>query len=241
MKNQVFPWIGVAVVLQLATACTLHAALITSITEGLTGPYTIVSSVADGGAGLQDGSEAFVDRTNRPWTGPSGGSIASYLLGLEYVKTRNNDKDNDNLAVAVTFGDFARVYLFDYHTVNVPVTGAMFTTVDTNQIALNEGGTLRSYWLRQAVVAPGDTITIGRGSSLMWGLAVAPRPSVLQWEGDAGTGWNNGTNAVDTNWTDGTTAPGDQVKPMSGNDLVFTRAGTYSGDLDLGGANFELN
>ncbi len=241
VKNQFFPWIGVAVVLQLATPCTLHAALITSITEGLTGPYTIVSSVVDGGPGLQDGSEAFVDRSNRLWTGPSGGSIASYLLGLEYVKTRNNDKDNDNLAVAVTFGDFARVYLFDYATVNVPVTGAMFTTVDTNQIALNENGPLRSYWLRQAVVAPGDTITIGRGSTLMWGLAVAPRPSVLQWEGDSGTGWNDGTDAVDTNWTDGTTAPGDQVKPMSGNDLVFTSAGTYSGDLDLGGATFELN
>ncbi len=65
--------------------------------------------------------------------------------------------------------------------------------------------------------------------------------AVLVWEGNVGTGWNDGIVGSDTNWTDGTTAPGNQVKPLPGDDVVFTSAGAYTGTLDLGGATFELN
>lgn len=243
VKDRALIRAAISIVLLLATACSLNAGLITDITESgtaQTGVYGLVASVADGGPGLQQGSLAFMDRAYF-WTGSGTDPIADYLLGLEYVKTRNSDKSVADLAVDITFGDFARVYLFDYSTVNVSVTGATFTTVGTGRIALDESGASRTYWLRQAVVAPNDTITVGRDSGLMWGLAAAPASSVLHWQGDAGTGWNDGTVGVDTNWTDGTASPGDQRKPATGVDLVFTSAGTYSGTLNLGGAAFDLN
>jgi hypothetical protein len=72
-------------------------------------------------------------------------------------------------------------------------------------------------------------------------LAVPCFASVLTWQGDAGTGWNSGTVASNTNWTDGTASPGDQRKPAAGDVLVFNTGGTYSGDLTLGGATVDVD
>ncbi len=178
MRNRVARWVVVSVALELAMACTLQAGIITDITKtgtGHAGDYGIVASVADGGLGLQEGSLAFMDRSYF-WTEPATGPIASYLLGLEYVKSRNNDKNVAGLEVDITVGELAFVYLFDYSTVSLGVSGATFTTVGTNEIALDESGKHKTYWLRKAMVAPNQTITLGRDSGLMWGLAVQPVP-----------------------------------------------------------------
>jgi len=55
----------------------------------------------------------------------------------------------------------------------------------------------------------------------------------LTWEGDVGTGWFDDVSG-DTNWS------GDAL-PAAGYDLVFTSAGTYAGDLTLGGQTIALN
>ena len=245
MSNRAVVWSVLSVALQFGIGST-DAALITNITEsgtGQHGAYTFVASVADGGAGLQEGSLAFVDRSY-PWATPVGSSsIADYLLGLEYVQSRNDDKAVSDLAIEITFGSFARAYLFDSTSINVPVTGATFIDMGTDDIALDHGSTygIITYSVRSAVVAAGDTITIGRDPSLMWGLAAAPASSVIYWQGDVGTGWNDGTVGVDTNWTDNTAAPGDQRQVLSGSDVVFTSAGTYTDTLDLGGVTYDLN
>jgi len=72
-------------------------------------------------------------------------------------------------------------------------------------------------------------------------LAVPSLAAVLTWQGDAGTGWNDGTVASNTNWTDGTASPTDQRKPAAGDVLVFNTGGIYSGDLTLGGAAVDVD
>jgi hypothetical protein len=62
-------------------------------------------------------------------------------------------------------------------------------------------------------------------------LALPAHAGVLTWEGDVGTGWNDGTVGSNTNWADGTS----HRKPSSGDTLVFNTSGIYSGDLTLGG------
>jgi len=176
MRNRALHLAIVSVALQLAMACTLQAGIITNITEsgtGQTGPYAIVASVADGGPGLQDGSLEFLDRSY-VWTGPDTGPMASYLVGLEYVMTRNDDKNVPDLTVDFTFGELANVFLLDFRAVSVPVTGATFTTVGTNEIASTHPDA--PFNLRKAMVAPGTTITVIGRDSLMWGLAVQPVP-----------------------------------------------------------------
>ena len=179
MRNKVAHWVIVSVALQLAMVCTLQAGIITDIVEsgtGQFGDYAVVASVADGGPGLQEGSPIYVDRSNNFWSGPNDDPMASYLVGLEYVMTRNNDKNVSDLRVDITVGELANVYLFDYSSVSLGVAGATFTTVGPNEIAQLEAGNNKTYYLRKAQVGPNETVSIIGRDGLMYGLAVQPVP-----------------------------------------------------------------
>lgn len=68
-------------------------------------------------------------------------------------------------------------------------------------------------------------------------LGPVGRAATLYWTGSVSTNWFD-TDGGNTNWRN---ALNEQVLPTDGDDLVFTSAGTYTGNLTLGGATITLN
>lgn len=70
------------------------------------------------------------------------------------------------------------------------------------------------------------------------GVPVTPlEAATLYWTGNVGSNWFD-VDGVNTNWRN---AANEQVLPTNGDDLIFTSAGTYTGNLTLGGATITLN
>lgn len=75
-------------------------------------------------------------------------------------------------------------------------------------------------------------------------LLVVNTPAVvgaatLIWEGDVGNNWFAGTAGTNTNWFN--QSNNQQVLPVSGDDLVFTASGIYTGSLTLAGERIAPN
>ena len=93
----------VVLVLSLFAGMT-HAALITGV-ERLNPDGNSGDTPVEIAADLQNGSLTFVDRTHEYEELPAG------LLGADYIKVANDDKDNPNLQYDVTLSSGATMYL----------------------------------------------------------------------------------------------------------------------------------
>lgn len=61
--------------------------------------------------GMREDAKAFVDREHHEWNGATEAGIPDYLLGGDYIKTFNNDKDVGRFEVDVTLDRPAMVYV----------------------------------------------------------------------------------------------------------------------------------
>ncbi|MCC7475794.1 MAG: FecR domain-containing protein [Pirellulales bacterium] len=65
-----------------------------------------------GTGGFKEDALAYVDRPNHDWSGVDRRGLPRYLLGADYVKTFNDDKALDHIAISVTLAKPARLFVF---------------------------------------------------------------------------------------------------------------------------------
>lgn len=175
----------VSIVLGLAAALPVlsaHAIILSAVNTGSLDP-TDVYQVVPGG--LQEDSASYIDRVHQY------NDVPAYLLGLDYVKTANDDKTAANLQVALTTGpQAADIFLFLDNRLwdgSFPASMSWVGTlgfVDTGDIiGIDEAAngsidnTSRVFLLQN--VAPGTTVLLGQndGSTRnMYGIAARSVP-----------------------------------------------------------------
>ena len=152
----------------------------------------IITGAIDNGSGsevvvggLDEGVLAFIDRTYDWVSAPGYDTIADMgLVGADYIKLANDDKNQADYEIDVTLSQDAKVFLFwdERASVNSWIAALGFTDTGDRVIGLDALGDIYEHIVYTADLSAG-THTFGElgqsGSVSMYGIAAVPVPGAV--------------------------------------------------------------
>ena len=89
--------------------------------------------------GMQEDAKAFADREEHEWNGVTTQGMPAYLLGGDYVKTFNNDKVKNDIAITVKLDRTAKLYILFDNRIPAPAWLKKDFRLTGDEIGVDEG------------------------------------------------------------------------------------------------------
>lgn len=140
--------------------------------------------------GMREDAKAFVDRLHHEWNGVEPDGMPEYLIGGDYVKTFNDDKNAGNMEISVTLAEPAMLYVLWCKRIPVP-DWLHEEFVDTgDEIGVDEG----HHVFRDGTTHERDGPRVGPGISVdsihsIWRRKVS-EPSTIRLGPTEAPGWD---------------------------------------------------